>query len=182
MILPLQCHSVAVRWTASLTMTRMYGNLSLAKSVSATAERLCATRWSARIHQTVPIQKFPTENAAPFAPMRVHLLALLHSYAFNAHLAPTVALSPSSVQTACCRKYLSLAYCHSHVGDQWSDLKIHFWIHYWNILGLRDYGCFCFFLLPFGHLYYLTLLRAFYSELLQIHKKYIMHYNCIIDK
>jgi len=65
---PLQSRSVAAHWKVRITTTRMYGNLSPVKSASATAGPSCATRWSARIHQTVPIQRFPMENAAPSAP------------------------------------------------------------------------------------------------------------------
>lgn len=94
LLLSLQSHSVAAHWMVRITTTRMYGNLSPAKSASVTAGPSCATRWSARIHQTVPIQRFPMENAAPSA-STVHSTPLPR----HKHLAVVLALSPSSVQT-----------------------------------------------------------------------------------
>lgn len=133
---PLQSRSVAVHWKVRITTTRMYGNLSPAKSASATAGPSCATRWSARIHQTVPIQRFPMENAAPSAPTVHSPPPLPQSHAPCGHTS-SVALKCANTQAHA----LGNIFHWPVIMSETCGAQTQHWIlsHHWCLyMGLRD--------------------------------------------
>lgn len=88
-----QADSAAARWTANSTTIRMYGNQNPARSASATAEPLCATKWFARTQPTAPTLSSPTANAVLSALIArvAYLWWPLTPVPFGSVLAPPVA-------------------------------------------------------------------------------------------